>query len=120
MFAQISFEVAQKLFTSGTILGALRGVGMNSIEVISPDEQVAGETATVFQRIARGLGEFKRLALAFCHFRGVDDARRYRLFGLCARFRGDLFFRCFEGRFHSGTGVPPAGTPGIVPGGWTS
>jgi hypothetical protein len=27
-----------------------------------------------------------------------------------------LFFRCFEGRFHSVTGVPPVATPGILPG----
>jgi len=74
---------------------------MDSIEIVTSDEQVAGETAAVFERIARGLRKLERLALAFRHLRCVDNARRYRLFRLCAGFRGDLSFRCFERRFHT-------------------
>src|SRR5215469_13041693 len=111
MFSQITFKLPQELFASGAILGALRGVRMDSIEIVTSYEQVAGETAAVFERIARGLGELERLALAFGHFRCVDDSRSYRFFGLatgrvrltsglCARFLGDLFFRCSKWRFH--------------------
>src|SRR4029450_10356215 len=100
MFAQIGFNLAQKLLTSGPILGALGGIRMDSIEIVTADEQVAGETAAVFERIARSLGELERFALASGHFRRVDDGRSYRLFGLCAGFFSDLFFRRFEGRFH--------------------
>ena len=57
MFAQISFKLAQKLFTSGAILGALCRVRMDSIEIVTSDKQVAGETAAVLERIARGLGK---------------------------------------------------------------
>ena len=100
MFAQIRFKLVQKLLASGAILGALRRIRMDSIEIVTSDEQVAGETAAVFERIARGLGEFERLALAFAHLRCVDDGSRRRLLGLRARFLSDLFFGCFEGRFH--------------------
>src|SRR3954452_7952788 len=115
MFAQISFELAQKVFASRPILGALCRIGMDSIEIVTSDKQVAGETAAVFKRIARGLGELERLALAFAHLRCVDDGSRRGLLWLCARFLSDLFFRCFEWGFHSSTGVPPVGTPGILP-----
>src|SRR5215208_6574735 len=60
MFAQIGFKLAQKLFASGAILSALCGVRMDSIEIITSDEQVAGETAAVLQWIARGLGKLER------------------------------------------------------------
>src|SRR5882724_2879345 len=100
MFAQIGFKLAQKLFASGAILGALHGIRVNSVEIITSDKQVAGETAAVLERIARGLRKLERLALALGHLRCVDDCRSYRLFGLCARFLGDLFFRRFEWRFH--------------------
>ena len=65
MFAQISFKLAQKLFASGAIFGALCRIRMDSIEIVTSDKQVAGETAAVFERIARGLGELERFALAF-------------------------------------------------------
>src|SRR5215831_9013086 len=54
MFAEISFKLPQELFASAAILGALRWVRVNSIEVISSDKQVAGKTAAVLQRIPRG------------------------------------------------------------------
>src|SRR5438093_2688751 len=66
MFTQITFKLAQKLFASGAILGALRGIRVNSIEIVSPNKKVAGETPAVFERIARGLGELERFALPFC------------------------------------------------------
>ena len=56
MFAQISFKLAQKLFASGAILGALRWIGMDSIEIVTSDKQVAGEAPAVLQWIARGTG----------------------------------------------------------------
>src|SRR5439155_12206832 len=68
-------------------------------EIVTSDKQVAGETAAVFKRIASGLGKLERLALAFRHLRCVDNGS-YRLFGLCTGFLSDLFFRCFEWRFH--------------------
>src|SRR5947207_10713810 len=121
MFAQISFKLAQKLLASRPILGGLCRVRMDSIEIVTSDKQVAGETAAVFQRITRGLGELERFALAFGHLRCVDDGSRRRLLGLRARFLGDLFFGGFQRRLHSGTGVvPPVGTPGILPGVSTS
>src|SRR5262245_52069979 len=113
MFAQISFKLAQKILPSGPIVGGLCRVRMDSIEIVTSDKQVAGETAAVFERIARGLGELERFTLAFRHLRCVNDGRSYRLFGLttggvrvaaatgfCAGFLSDLFFRRFEGRFH--------------------
>ena len=68
MFAQISFKLAQKLFASVAILGALCRIRIDSIEIVAADEQVAGETAAVVERIARGLSEFERLALACAIF----------------------------------------------------
>src|SRR4029077_3714709 len=87
-FAQVSFELAQKLFASGAILGGLCGVRMDSIEIVTSDKQVAGESAAVLQRSARGLRKLERLTLAFRHLRGVDDGSRYRLFGLCGLCAG--------------------------------
>src|SRR5215475_1001890 len=81
MFAQISFKLAQKLFASGAILGALCRIRVNSIEIVTSDKQIAGETAAIFERIARGLRQLERLALAFGHLRCVDDGSSYRLFG---------------------------------------
>src|SRR5207245_6276101 len=52
------------------------------------------------QRVARCLRKLERFALAFGHLRGVDNSCSFPLFGLCAGFLGDLFFRCFEWRFH--------------------
>ena len=67
MFAQIIFELAQELFTRGAIFRALRGIGINSIEIVSPDEKIAGEAPAVLKRIARGFGQLERFALAFRH-----------------------------------------------------
>ena len=67
MFAQISFEFVEKIFTGGAILRALRRPRVNSIEVVSPDEKIAGETAAIIQRIARSFRQFQRGALAFRH-----------------------------------------------------
>src|SRR4029453_16982033 len=104
MFAQIGFKFAQKLFPSGPILSGLCRVRMDSIEIVTSDKQVAGETAAVFERIARGLSELERFTLAFHHLRSVNNGRSYPLFGLgtglCAGFLSDLFFGCFEGGFH--------------------
>ena len=113
MFSQITFKRPQELFASGAILGALRGVRMDSIEIVTSDEQVAGETAAVFERIAGGLGELERLALAFGHLRCVDHGMSYRFFGLgtgqvrvavatglCARLLSDLFFLRFQRGSH--------------------
>src|SRR4030095_17006896 len=61
MFTQIRFKLAQKLLASGPILGGLCGVRMDSIEIVTSDEQVASETAAVFERIARGLRKLERL-----------------------------------------------------------
>src|SRR5439155_1123821 len=52
----------------GAILGGLCWVRVNSIEIVTSNKQVAGETASVLERIARGLGKLERLALAFAHF----------------------------------------------------
>src|SRR5207245_10440714 len=76
MFAKITFKLAQKLFPSGAILGALCRIRVNSIEVVSADEQVAGETAPVLKRISRRLGELKRSSLALGHFVSVAVRRR--------------------------------------------
>src|SRR5262245_22364524 len=114
MFAQISFNLAQKLFASGAILGGLCGVRMDSIEIVTADKQVAGETAAVLERIARGLSKLERFTLAPGHFRCVDNGWSHWLLGLatgrvgvaagtgfCAGFFSDLFFGRFEWRFHS-------------------
>src|SRR5262249_15157122 len=84
----------------GAILGGLCGVRMDSVEIVTSDKQIAGETAAVFERIARGLRKLERLTLAFRHFRRVDDGGWQGRFRLCAGFLSDLFFRCFERRFH--------------------
>ena len=100
VFAQILFQLGEKFLASLAILGALLRPGIDPIEIVTPDEQVAREAAAVVQRIARGLGKLERFALAFGHLRGVDHGGRRRLFGFCAGFLSDLFFRCFERRFH--------------------
>ena len=118
VLAQILFQIGEKFLASLAILGALLRPGKNPIEIVTPDEKIAREAAALVQRVARGLGKLERFTLAFGHLRGVDHSCRcsFPLFGFCAGFLGDLFFRRFEWRFHSGTGVPPVGTPGILPG----
>src|SRR4051794_22921399 len=100
MFAQITFKLAQKLLASRSIFGGLCRVRMDSIEIVASNEQVAGETAAVLQWIARGFCKLERLTLAFAHLRCVDDSSRRRPLGLRARFLSDLFFGCFQRRFH--------------------
>ena len=100
MFAQISFQLAQKVFAGGAIFRALHGVRKDSSEIVTSDEKVAGETAPVLQRIARSFCELERFALAFRHLGCVDDGGGHRLFGLRAGFLSDLFFRRFERAFH--------------------
>src|SRR5882724_13268359 len=58
MFAQISVQLAQEIFACGAIFRALRRIRVNSIEIITSDEKIAGETATVLERIA---GRFREL-----------------------------------------------------------
>ena len=99
MFAQITFKFAEEIFARGAIFRALRGIGINSIEIITSDEKIAGETAAVLERIAGGFCQLERFALAFRHLRRVDDGG-HRFFGSCAGFLSDLFFRRFERRFH--------------------
>src|SRR6266705_4653368 len=117
MFAQIIFQLANKIFASDAILCTLRGIRINPIEIVTSDEQIAGETAAVLERIARRFRQLKRLALAFGHLRCIDDSRR-RLLQLSAGFLNDLFFRRFERRFHiiSSTDILSVGTLGILPG----
>src|SRR5262249_7141348 len=100
VFAQISFKLPEELFSSGTILGGLCRIGMDSIEIVTSDEQVAGETAAVFERIAGGLSKLERFALALGHFRCIDDGSGRAYFGLRAGFFSDLFFGRFEWRLH--------------------
>ena len=57
VFAQLTFKLAQKLLACGAIVGGLCRVRMDSIKIVTSDEQIAGETAAVFERIARGLGK---------------------------------------------------------------
>jgi hypothetical protein len=56
MFAQISFQLLQKFFARGAIFSALRRIRVDSIEIVTTNKQVAGETAAVLERIARGGG----------------------------------------------------------------
>src|SRR5438128_6626129 len=100
MFTQVVVDLAQELFDGGTIFRTLRGIRIDSIEIVTPDEKIASETAAVVERIARGFRELERFALAFRHLRCVDDSSSYRLFGPCAGFLSDLFLRRFERRFH--------------------
>src|SRR6266404_9621399 len=39
VFAQISFELAQEIFARGAIFCALRGIRVNSIEIVTSDEK---------------------------------------------------------------------------------
>src|SRR5207247_2596844 len=103
VFAQIVLQLAQKIFAVGAILCALRGVRVDPFEIIASDEEITGETATVFERIARSFGQFERFALALRHLRSVDHGSRRWLLGLCARFLSPAtagFFRRFERAFH--------------------
>src|SRR6266478_3958679 len=65
--AQIRFEFAQEIFARGAILRALRRIWINSIEIVTSDEKVAGETAAVLKRIARCFCQLERFAMAFRH-----------------------------------------------------
>src|SRR6266487_2741372 len=67
MFAQITFELAQEIFARSAVFRALRGIRVNSIEIVTSDEKVASETAAVLERIACGFGKLKRFALALRH-----------------------------------------------------
>src|SRR5437899_3709944 len=67
MFAQITFQLADEIFARGAIFGTLRGIRVNSIEIVATNKEIAGETAAVLERIARGLSQLERLALAFGH-----------------------------------------------------
>src|SRR5213594_4626303 len=69
MFAQITFQLADEIFARGAIFGTLRGIRVNSIEIVATNKEIAGETAAVLERIARGLSQLERLALAFGHLR---------------------------------------------------
>src|SRR5439155_16150027 len=64
MFAQITFQLADEIFARGAIFGTLRGIRVNSIEIVATNKEIAGETAAVLERIARGLSQLERLALA--------------------------------------------------------
>src|SRR5437667_2714551 len=110
MLPQIIFQLAQKIFASRAIFRALRGIRVNPIKIIASDEKIAGKTAAILERIARGLGQLECFALAFRHLRCVDDGG-YRFFrlvtgrvrptgGCRAGFFSYLLFRRFERRFH--------------------
>src|SRR5439155_24654891 len=47
VIAQIAFQLLQKIFASGAIFSALRGIRVNSIEIIASDEKIARETSAV-------------------------------------------------------------------------
>src|SRR5438876_6079934 len=49
MFAQITFQLADEIFARGAIFGTLRGIRVNSIEIVTSDKQIAGETAAVLE-----------------------------------------------------------------------
>src|SRR6266550_7563701 len=97
--AQISFQLLQKFFASGAIFRALRRIRVNPIEIVATNKKVAGETAAVLERIARGFRQFERFPLAFRHLRRVNDGSR-RSFRLRAGFLSDLLFGRFERGFH--------------------
>src|SRR5438045_2766476 len=67
VFSQIRFELLQERIASSAILGGLSGKWINPAEIIATDEKIAGETATVVERIARCLRQLERFALAFRH-----------------------------------------------------
>jgi len=74
MFAQITFQLLQEIFARDAVFRALRGIWVNSIEIVTSDEKIAGETAAVLERIARRFRQLKRFPLAFRHLRRVDDS----------------------------------------------
>src|SRR5437667_2688807 len=100
MFTQVVFDLAQEIFARGTIFRTLRGIRIDSIEIVTPDEKIAGKTAAVLERIARCFCQLERFALPFRHLRRVDDSDRRGLFGLRACLFSNLFLRRFEGGFH--------------------
>src|SRR5207249_11190199 len=72
--AQISFQLLQKFFASGEIFRALRRIRVNPIEIVATNKKVAGETAAVLERIARGFSQFERFPPPFRHLLRVDHA----------------------------------------------
>ena len=94
MIAQITFQLLQKFFACCAIFCALRGIRVNPIEIVTADKKITGETAAIFERVARRLGQLERFALAFCHLRRVDNGG-CGLFDFRAGFFSDLFFRSF-------------------------
>src|SRR5438093_13349849 len=53
MFAQITFQLLEEIFARGAIFCTLRRIRVNPIEIVTPDEQIAGETSTILEGIAR-------------------------------------------------------------------
>src|SRR5947208_7948540 len=96
---QISFQLLQKFFASAAIFRALPSIRVNPIEIVATNKKVAGETAAVLERIARGFRQFETFPLPFRHLRRVDDGRR-RSLRLRAGFLSDLLFGRFERGFH--------------------
>src|SRR5206468_7553025 len=47
MFAQVTFQLLQEILARDAVLCTLRGVRVNPIEIVTSDEQIAGETAAV-------------------------------------------------------------------------
>src|SRR5206468_6216940 len=99
MLAQITFQLLQKFFACCSIFSALRRIRVNPIEIVTADKKVAGETATVLERIACRFRQFERFSLAFRHLRRVDNGG-CGLFYFRAGFFNDLFVRGFERGFH--------------------
>ncbi len=114
MFAQITFQLTDEIFAGGAIFGALRGIRVNSIEIVTSDEQIAGETAAILERITCRFRELERFALALGHLRRVDDGGD-RLPRFCAGFLSDLSFRRFERRFHEGSASMLLALAGMLP-----
>src|SRR6266516_1732219 len=115
MFAQITFQLVEEIFARGAVLCTLRGIGVSPIEIVTPDEEIAGETSTILERIARGLSQLERLALAFGHLRCIDDGGRRGLFHFRAGFLSDLFLRRFERRFHEWSASMLLALAGMLP-----
>src|ERR1043166_7359801 len=53
--AQVIFELGQKIRARLSIFSALLRPGEDPVEIVATDEKVAGETAALVERIARGL-----------------------------------------------------------------
>src|SRR5439155_2563148 len=59
LLAQIGFELLQKRIANLSIFRALGRERINAAEIVSPDKKIAGETATIIERIARCFGELE-------------------------------------------------------------